>query len=76
MPLSQIFNVANMSFNAIRENKVLMKTSEFTVFHMRKVTLYILGNIALFFYYRKIFQEYHQSVIQFVHRSGTTKCRA
>ena len=26
------FNVANMSFNAIRENKILAKISEFTVF--------------------------------------------
>ena len=25
------FNVANMSFNAIRENKILAKISEFTV---------------------------------------------
>ena len=29
--VSQIFNVANMSFNAIRENKNLAKISEFTV---------------------------------------------
>ena len=27
-----IFNVANMSFNAIRENKILAKNSELTVF--------------------------------------------
>ena len=31
MSNSQILNVANMSFNAIRENKILMKSSEFTV---------------------------------------------
>ena len=31
MPKSRIFNVANMPFNAIRENKILAKTSEFTV---------------------------------------------
>ena len=31
MPLSQNFNVANMSLNAIRENKILAKVSEFTV---------------------------------------------
>ena len=29
---SQIFNIANMSFNVIRENKNLVKISEFTVF--------------------------------------------
>ena len=27
------FYVANMSFNAIRENKILAKISEFTVWH-------------------------------------------
>ena len=27
----RILNVANMSFNAIRENKILAKISEFTV---------------------------------------------
>ena len=31
MPLSLIFNVTNKSFNAIRENKILSKISEFTV---------------------------------------------
>ena len=31
MPLSLIFNAANMSFNAIRENKILAKISGFTV---------------------------------------------
>ena len=31
MPKAQIFNVANMSFKAIRENKILTKISEFTV---------------------------------------------
>ena len=31
MPKSQMFDVANMSFNAIRENKILAKISEFTV---------------------------------------------
>ena len=33
MPLSQIFNVANMSFNAICENKILLKNSKFTVYY-------------------------------------------
>ena len=32
MPLARIFNFANMSFNAIRENKILVKISEFTLF--------------------------------------------
>ena len=31
MPNSQIFNIANMSFNAIRENKILTKISELTI---------------------------------------------
>ena len=31
MPESQIFNVAKMSLNVIRENKILTKVSEFTV---------------------------------------------
>ena len=34
MPYSLILNVANMSFNAIRENKILMKISEFTVWFL------------------------------------------
>ena len=29
---SHEFNVASMSFNAVRENKVLVKISEFTVY--------------------------------------------
>ena len=32
MPLSRIFNVANMSFKAIRKNKILAKISEFTTY--------------------------------------------
>ena len=36
MPKSQIFNIANMSFNAIRENKMLAKISEFTVPFIKK----------------------------------------
>ena len=32
MPLSQIFNMANMLLNAIRVNKILAKISKFTVF--------------------------------------------
>ena len=31
MPKLEILNVANMSYNAIRENKILAKISEFTV---------------------------------------------
>ena len=30
MPLLRMFNVTNMSFNAIRENKILAKISRFT----------------------------------------------
>ena len=33
MPYSRIFNVANMSLFAIRENLILAKISEFTVLH-------------------------------------------
>ena len=33
MPKSRIFSVANMSFNAIRENKLFAKFSEFTIAH-------------------------------------------
>ena len=32
MPVSRIFNVANISLNSIRENKILAKISGFTVF--------------------------------------------
>ena len=31
MPKLRIYNVANMSYSAIRENKILAKISEFTV---------------------------------------------
>ena len=31
MPWSQFLNVANMSINNFRENKILVKISEFTV---------------------------------------------
>ena len=31
MPLSQIFNVANVSFNAIRENKILTKIINYSM---------------------------------------------
>ena len=32
MPMSQFFNVVTMSFNAMPENKIITKISEFTVF--------------------------------------------
>ena len=32
MPWSGMFNVANMSFNSIPENKIFVKISEFTVY--------------------------------------------
>ena len=42
MSKSRILNLANMSFRAIRENKILAKISEFTVrkinLHMRSVS--------------------------------------
>ena len=34
MPMSQIFNVANMSFKTIRENKILAEMSELTVSYL------------------------------------------
>ena len=34
------FNVANMYLNAIRENKILAKISEFTVIVLGKITQY------------------------------------
>ena len=39
MPKSGIFNVANMPFNAMRENKILMKISEFTVYCLLEVSV-------------------------------------
>ena len=38
MPLSRIFNVTNMSLNAIRKNKILAKISKFTMFPHFMVT--------------------------------------
>ena len=37
MSKSRILNVTNMSFNAIRENKILAKISELTLGHSHKV---------------------------------------
>ena len=43
MPKSQIFTMANMSFNAICENKFLAKISEFTVScQLRKICCLLL----------------------------------
>ena len=36
MPYSRIFKVANMPFDTIRENKILAKFSEFTVYVLLK----------------------------------------
>ena len=49
MPQLLIFNVANMSFNAIRQNKILAKISEFTIFPASEMhqALYILCNAFL-----------------------------
>ena len=38
MPSLSSFNIANMSFNAICENKILAKISEFTVMHVCYIT--------------------------------------
>ena len=43
MSKSRIFNIANMSFNTIRENKILAKISEFTV-HPRKSLTFVNTN--------------------------------
>ena len=72
----QIFYLANMSFNAIRENKILSKISKFTV------TLCLLGNFSYFllsfavFFQNQLFQGYHQGVKQFGSSSGLTFCQA
>ena len=42
-----IFYVANMSFNAIRENKILAKISEFTV----SEDMLIASSVALQYFY-------------------------
>ena len=34
MPYLRIVSVANISFNSTRENKILVKISEFTVLHL------------------------------------------
>ena len=54
MPKSRIFNVAIMSFNAFRENKVLAKISEFTVIsvmpvrNFNKISHFCAGNPTLY----------------------------
>ena len=45
MPLSRIFSVTNMSFNAICENKILAKISGFTV-TTHKFQLLIKGKMV------------------------------
>ena len=47
MPKSQIFNMANMSFNAICVNKILGKISEFTLCAERKQVHVELSSKAL-----------------------------
>ena len=44
MPNSRILNVANVSFNAIREIKILAKISEFKVTHLSRMTTTTLIN--------------------------------
>ena len=41
MPLSQMFSVANMTFNTMRKNKILAKFSEFTVANCYEIMEYI-----------------------------------
>ena len=51
MAYSQIFNMENMSFNAIRENEILTKICEFTVFiKFIGVVKYIL-NVKFFIFF-------------------------
>ena len=40
-----IFNVANMSFNAISEKVILMKISEFTVFVSLEKCSYLIDKV-------------------------------
>ena len=47
MPWSGIFNVSNMSFSAICENKILAKNSEFTVIGPAHVILVLIAMIEL-----------------------------
>ena len=47
MPCSLFFYVANVSFNAICENKILEKISEFTVIHLLLVTILEPVHIAI-----------------------------
>ena len=45
MPYS-FFNAANMCFNAIRENKILAKISEFTVIVLDAQSLYLYSYVV------------------------------
>ena len=40
MPLSRIFDIANMCFNVIRENKILAKISDLQYL---RLTVYVFG---------------------------------
>ena len=53
MPQSRFFNVANMSFYNIRENKILAIIFEFTVLHVVewKTVLVSEGNNSLLWVY-------------------------
>ena len=51
MPKSRIFNVANMSFKAVREIEILAKISEFTVFRLCVTIVGIVQNIARVSYF-------------------------
>ena len=43
-----IFHVTNLSFNAIRENKILAKISEFTVLFLRFLSFHLVYFLCCF----------------------------
>ena len=47
MPWLRFFNTENMSFNAIRENKILAKISEFTVVGLHKISRPVNDKLVL-----------------------------
>ena len=50
-----IFNVANMSFNAVRDNKILAKISEFTV---TPAQVFTLGKQCAYIPEYKVYEEF------------------
>ena len=53
MPQWRFFNVADMSFNAIRENKILENTSDFTVYESKGHFVHnpYTSNRSIYWYY-------------------------